>query len=297
MNFAAVAGRARDFWSLSKPRVVMLIAFTAGCGAALAALRYPVSPLPMFLALCGITLTAAAAAAFNCLVEARIDSAMKRTQGRPLPGGRLGAPSAAMFSALTAAAGLWLTARYGGVLAAVLTAATFFGYAVIYTMCLKRATPQNIVIGGAAGAMPPALGWAAAADSLTYEPLLLFLIIFIWTPPHFWALAICRRDDYAQAGLPMLPVTHGKAFAAGQIVLYAVALLAASLLPFAAGMSGWPYLIVAAALGGRFLWLSLRVQKTLSDSDCRRLFAFSVLYLALLFAALLIDAFAAAWLA
>ena len=284
------AERARDFWALTKPRVVALIAFTAAVGAALAGLSNPVNSLAALSSLVGITLVAASAAAFNCLVERYVDAVMKRTHARPLPDERISVIEAAGFSALLGVTGMWLVATFGGGLAAILTAATFFGYAVVYTMILKRATPQNIVIGGASGAMPPVLGWVAVSDALTFEPLLLFLIIFVWTPPHFWALALYRMDDYARAGLPMLPVTHGKSFTASHIVLYAVMLFAVSLLPYATGMAGIIYLAAAIPLGARFIWMSRRVQKTLADSDSRRLFSFSIVYLALLFAALFADA-------
>lgn len=295
MTRAGLGMLVQDLWALCKPRVVALIAFTAAIGAGLAVLHQPVAPLPVCLALLGITLVAASAAAFNCLVENYLDATMKRTRMRPLPAGRIGKADAACFSALLGAAGLWLTAHYGGALAAWLTAATFFGYAVIYTVCLKHVTPQNIVIGGASGAMPPVLGWAAAAQTLTFEPLLLFLIIFVWTPPHFWALAMYRVDDYARAGLPMLPVTHGKNFTAMQIVLYSVVLLAVSLLPFITGMAGPVYLAAAVFLGARFVWLAWQVRQTLADAAGRRLFIFSITYLALLFAALFADAFVRAF--
>ena len=290
MTAAGLNALARDFWALTKPRVVALIAFTAAIGAALAALSHPAEPLRILAALAGITLVASSGAAFNCLAEIYIDAAMKRTRMRPLPSGRLGVRDAAFFAALLGVSGVWLAAHFGGALTAALTAATFFGYAAVYTLLLKRSTPQNIVIGGAAGAMPPVLGWVSVSDALTFEPLLLFLIIFVWTPPHFWALALYRAEEYAAAGLPMLPVTHGKKFTAMQIVLYGVMLLCVSLLPFAAGMSGVIYLAAASFLGARFLWLSLRVQKTLADADGRRLFSFSITYLALLFAALFADA-------
>ena len=290
MTAAGIHAVVRDFWSLAKPRVVALIAFTAAVGAGLAALSHPADPLRVLAALAGITLVASSGAVFNCLAEIYIDAAMKRTRARPLPSGRVGVRDAAFFAALLGASGMWLAARFGGNLAAALTAAAFFGYAAVYTLALKRATPQNIVIGGAAGAMPPVLGWVSVSGALTFEPLLLFLIIFVWTPPHFWALALYRSEEYAAAGLPMLPVTHGKRFTATQIVLYGAMLFCVSLLPFASGMSGAVYLGAASFLGARFFWLSLRVRKTLSDADGRRLFSFSVVYLALLFAALFADA-------
>ncbi len=289
--FDGVRLRARDFWLLTKPRVVSLIVFTAAVGAALAALKNPVAPLAAMLSLVGIALVAASGAAFNCLAERYRDAVMTRTRFRPLPDGRIGAADAACFAAVLGAAGLWIVARFGGGVAAWMTAATFFGYAVVYTLVLKRATPQNIVIGGAAGAMPPVLGWTAAAGELTHEPLLLFLIIFVWTPPHFWALALYRTDDYARAGLPMLPVTHGKSFTAGQILLYSVMLFAVSLLPVAAGMAGVIYLCAAVLLGGRFVHSAWRVRCAPTESECRRLFTFSITYLALLFSALFADAF------
>ncbi|MGI9346392.1 MAG: heme o synthase [Gammaproteobacteria bacterium] len=286
---------ARDYWALAKPRVVALIVFTAAIGAALAMLKKPADPLSVCLALLGIALTAASAAAFNCLVESYADAAMTRTKSRPLPAGRLKTWEAASFSALLGGMGMWLSAKFGGALCAWLTAATFFGYAVIYTLYLKRATPQNIVIGGASGAMPPVLGWTAVSGDLTFEPLLLFLIIFVWTPPHFWALALYRSEDYARAGLPMLPVTHGKKFTAAQIVLYAALLFAVSLLPFVSGMSGVVYLSAAVFLGARFIRLSWRARQTLADADGRKLFTYSITYLSLLFAAIFIDAFIIAW--
>ena len=286
----------RDLIALSKPKVTMMIVFTAAIGAALAMLHKPVSPQRVLLALAGIALVSASAAAFNCLAESYLDARMKRTRLRPLPDGRLGAREAACWAGLLGVGGMWLTVAGGGALTGWLTAATFLGYAVIYTLCLKKATPQNIVIGGASGAMPPVLGWVAATGELTHEPFLLFLIIFLWTPPHFWALALYRTEDYARAGLPMLPVTHGKPFTATQIVLYSVILFSASLLPFASGMSGVLYLAAATVLGMRFVWLSVRVRRTLADADGRRLFAFSITYLLLLFAALLADAAVRAYL-
>lgn len=280
--------RIGDFWSLCKPRVVALITLTAAAGAGLAATKYEVQPAAVLISLIGITLVAAAAAAFNCLVEVWLDAKMNRTRNRPLPGGRLSKTQAGIFAALLGAAGLWLTARFGGILAASLTAAALFGYAVVYTLLLKNTTPQNIVIGGASGAMPPVLGWAAAAGDVGYEPLLLFLIIFVWTPPHFWALALYRQEDYKRANLPMLPITHGADFTTLMIVLYAAALLAVSLLPFAGGMSGFPYMAAALILGIRFLWLAIRLRA--GKDEGKRLFAYSIIYLALLFTALIADA-------
>ena len=288
------AARVRDFFSLAKPRVVALVALTAAVGAGLAMTHTAADPLAVILALAGITLVASSAAAFNCLVESQIDAAMNRTRRRPLPGGRVTPMQAAIFSAVLGAAGIAMVATWGGTVAAWLSLATFFGYAVVYTLCLKRATPQNIVIGGISGAMPPVLGWCAAAGELTYEPLLLCLIIFIWTPPHFWSLAMTRADDYARAGLPMLPVTHGAKFTAAHISLYALMLLAASALPYVSGMAGEIYLAAALVLGARFLFLAEKLRRTLADADARRVFSFSVAYLAALFGAMLADRLALA---
>ena len=281
---------AQDLVSLCKPRVLLLIMLTAAVGAALAAFHNPVAPLPALLALLGIACTAAAAAAFNCLVEAAADGMMRRTRWRPLPNGRLTRRQAGWFVVLLGGVGLVLTTVFGGVMAGILTAASFFGYAIIYTLYLKKATPQNIVIGGASGAMPPLLGWVAASGDVSYAPLLLFLIIFVWTPPHFWALALYRKNDYARAGMPMLPVTHGDKFTALQIIFYAVILSAVTLLPYLTRMTGLFYLVTVLLLNSRFLQLSFQLYKTLSDESGKKLFSYSVVYLALLFAALLIDA-------
>ncbi len=279
----------RDFWVLSKPQVVTLITLTAAVGAALAATRHTSALLPVLLSLLGITLTASSAAAFNMLVESYRDATMKRTRHRPLPAGRVSHTQTAVFSAILGTLGMFLTATFGGHLTAWLTVATFFGYTVIYTLFLKNVTPQNIVIGGASGAMPPVLGWVAVSGEISYEPLLLFLIIFVWTPPHFWALALYRLEDYKKSGLPMLPVTHGKLFTALHIFLYSIALFAVSLLPYASGMSGIIYLAAAVFLGGRFVHLSWRLYRQGDINDGRRLFSYSIVYLALLFAALSAD--------
>ena len=292
MTTAAAIDIARGLWQLTKPRVVALIIFTAAIGSALAMLSHRTAILPVLLSLAGVTLVAASGAAFNCLAERYSDAMMNRTRGRPLPDGRISSLNASCFATLLGATGLWLVMYFSGVLAAILTAATLLGYAVVYTLLLKRATPQNIVIGGASGAMPPVLGWVIVSGQLTYEPLLLFLIIFVWTPPHFWALALYRAEDYANAGLPMLPVTHGKSFTATHIVLYSIMLLAVSLLPFVSGMAGIIYLSAAMVLGGRFVWMAWRVKKTIADADCRRLFTFSITYLMLIFAALFVDGLA-----
>ncbi|MCH9705343.1 MAG: heme o synthase [Proteobacteria bacterium] len=280
----------QDFVSLCKPKVLMLVMLTAVVGAALAAFSHPVAPLATLLALTGIAGVAAAAAAFNCLVEAATDGVMGRTRWRPLPNGRINTWQAVLLITLLGGSGLLLTITFGGVLAGVLTCISFFGYAVIYTLYLKKATPQNIVIGGASGAMPPLLGWVAASGEISYAPLLLFLIIFVWTPPHFWALALYRKNDYARAKMPMLPVTHGDQFTALQIILYTLMLFIVTLLPYLTQMAGVLYLLVAVALNCRFMQLAWRLKKSLAGEDGRRLFTYSVLYLALLFAALLLDA-------
>jgi heme o synthase len=282
------AQRLRAFYSLTKPRVVSLIVFTAVIGMFLA--TPGVVPLTTLLAATvGIGLVAGAAAAINCLVEQKIDAVMKRTQWRPLPQGELSAAQTLVFAGVLGGAGLWLLLHFVNALTMGLTLATFVGYAVIYTVILKPATPQNIVIGGASGAMPPVLGWAAVTGQVTIEPLLLFLIIFAWTPPHFWALALYRTEDYARAGVPMLPVTHGKAYTRLQVLLYTLILLAVSLLPYVIRMSGALYLVSALILGGIFLGYALRIYFAYSDAIAQKTFRYSIAYLAFLFAALLVD--------
>ena len=291
MNAHSVAA-FYDFISLTKPRVVALIMLTAVIGALLAQFHHsPVDWQAAILALVGIALVASAAAAFNCLVEIVSDSIMQRTRLRPLPAGRLSHGQAALFVFILGGVGLTLTTKFAGVLVGGLTAATFFGYAVVYTLLLKSLTPQNIVIGGASGAMPPLLGWlVVSGGEVSFEPLLLFLIIFVWTPPHFWALALYRQSDYTRAGIPMLPVTHGAAFTAIQVVLYSIILFVVAMLPYLSGMAGILYLLLALPLNIHFLRLSYRLQRSLAAADGRRLFAYSITYLALLFSALLVDA-------
>ena len=282
------AQRARAFYRLTKPRVVSLIVFTAFIGMLLATPAG--APLPLLLAATvGIALVAGAAAAVNCLVEQRIDAVMQRTRWRPLPRGELSALQTLLFAGAVGGAGLWLLARYVNELTMWLTLATFVGYAVVYTVFLKPATPQNIVIGGASGAMPPVLGWAAVTGEVTTEALLLFLIIFAWTPPHFWSLALYRTEDYARAGLPMLPVTHGKAYTQLQVLFYTLILFAVSLLPFAIRMSGELYFVAAVALGAGYVAYAVRIVTHYSDRLARSAFRYSILYLAALFAALLVD--------
>ena len=237
----------------------------------------------------GIWLLAAAAFAVNCLIEQRIDARMLRTARRATATGTISPTQVIVFSGVLGGLGMFILYRWVNSLTMWLTFATFVGYAVIYTMILKPRTPQNIVIGGLSGAMPPALGWAAVADAVPAEAWLLVLIIFIWTPPHFWALALYRAHDYANAGLPMLPVTHGQQFTRLHILLYSVALVATTVLPYIIGMSGWLYLLSALVLGALFVWYAWKLYCVYSDELARKLFRFSILYLSLLFAALLVD--------
>ena len=277
-----------QFWRLTKPRVVSLIVFTAVIGMLLAV---PAAPDPALLAwsTAGIALVAGAAAAFNCLVENKIDAMMARTRGRPTVIGTISSTQIVVLSGAVGGIGLAVLWHAVNPLTMWLTLATFVGYAVIYTVILKPATPQNIVIGGASGAMPPVLGWAAMTGDVTYQPLLLFLIIFAWTPPHFWALALYRRNEYARAGVPMLPVTHGEAFTRLHLLLYTVLLVAISLLPFAARMSGWFYLGAAAVLDAVFLGYAVAIWRRYSDKLAKSTFAYSIFYLAMIFAALMVD--------
>lgn len=280
--------RGRQYYALTKPRVVQLIVFCAAIGMLLAVPGLP-EWQPALAAVVGIWLVAAAAAAFNCLVEQRIDAKMARTAWRPTARGQLTSLQALAFSALLCAAGSVLLYAWVNPLTMWLTLATFVAYAVVYTVVLKPLTPQNIVIGGASGAMPPVLGWAAMRGDLGIEAWLLFLIIFLWTPPHFWALALYRTEDYRRSGLPMLPVTHGAELTRLHVLLYTLVLFAGALLPFVVGMSGWIYLAAAVALSGWFVALAWRLWRRYSDALARRTFRFSILYLALLFAALLVD--------
>ena len=280
--------RFKQFLALTKPRVVQLIVFCAVIGMFLAVPGLP-PPFTVFFATLGIALVAGAAAAVNCLVEQKIDGKMMRTRGRPLPRGQITSRSTLVFASLVGGTGMVLLYAFVNPLTMWLTLATFFGYAVIYTVVLKPATPQNIVIGGASGAMPPVLGWAAVTNHVAPEALLLFLIIFAWTPPHFWALALYRTQDYAKAGLPMLPVTHGAAYTRLQIVLYTVVLVLVTMLPFVIRMSGMLYLVAALVLGGVFLAYAIRLYRNYSDTLARATFRYSILYLTALFSALLID--------
>ncbi|NDP43485.1 MAG: protoheme IX farnesyltransferase [Aromatoleum sp.] len=280
--------RFRHFLALTKPRVVSLIVFCAVIGMFLAVPGLP-PPRVVFFATVGIALVAGAAAAINCLLEQKIDAVMARTRRRPLPNGDLTSASTLVFAGIVGGLGLLLLYRYVNPLTMWLTLATFIGYAIVYTVLLKPATPQNIVIGGASGAMPPVLGWSAVTGDVAPEALLLFLIIFVWTPPHFWSLALYRVKDYAKAGLPMLPVTHGRRYTQLMIVLYTCVLIAVTLLPFAIRMSGFLYLAAALGLGGVFLLYVIQLYRDYSDELARATFKYSIVYLAALFSALLID--------
>ena len=281
----------RQYNTLTKPRVIQLIVFCALIGMVLA-----VPGVPSWadirlggVACLGIWLVAGAAAAFNCLVEKAIDARMKRTSWRPTARGEIADYETAMLSMVLGALGCIVLYVWVNPITMVLTFATFVGYAVIYTVILKPMTPQNIVIGGASGAMPPVLGWAAMTGDVGPEALILFLIIFLWTPPHFWALALYRVEDYKKAGLPMLPVTHGNQFTRQQILLYTFVLMAACLMPFAYRMSGWLYLIVALVLSIWFCVYAFALWRNYSDELARKTFRFSLYHLSFLFLALLVD--------
>jgi heme o synthase len=286
------AAQLSELFKLGKPRVIALIVFCAVVGMLLAGPTLPAFSL-ILAATVGIGLVASGAAAFNCLIEVERDSNMRRTEQRPLVKGSVRPGDALIYALLTTALGLWMLGAWVNMLTMWLTLATFFGYAVIYTRLLKGATPQNIVIGGASGAMPPILGWAAVTGSVPPEAMVLFLIIYTWTPPHFWALAIYRRADYAKAGLPMLPITHGLAFTRLSILLYAAILAAVTALPLALGMSSWLYGISIAVLNTGFLSHAFKLwqeeREAEGDLIARELFKYSIKYLAYLFAALLLD--------
>jgi len=281
----------RQFNALTKPRVIQLIVFCALIGMVLAVPGVPSWSQVGLAALAslGIWLVAAAAAAFNCIVEQRIDAKMKRTSWRPTARGELSNAQTLLFSAVLGLAGSAILFFWVNPLTMWLTAGTFVGYAVVYTVILKPLTPQNIVIGGASGAMPPVLGWAAMTGDVGPEALVLFLIIFLWTPPHFWALALYRVEDYRKSGLPMLPVTHGSEFMRLQILLYTWVLFAACLLPFMVGMSSWLYLAAAVVLSLWFCVYAWRLMRNYSDALARETFRFSLIHLSALFAALLLD--------
>ncbi len=284
--------RFTQFLALTKPRVVSLIVFCAVIGMFLAVpfgaldARFAAAALA---ATVGIALVAGAAAAINCLVEQKIDAMMARTRGRPLPRGDLTPRQTLAFALAVGGSGLALLYFEVNALTMWLTLATFVGYAVVYTVVLKPMTPQNIVIGGASGAMPPVLGWAAVTGDVPFQALLLFLIIFAWTPPHFWALALYRKQEYAKAGVPMLPVTHGDKFTRLHVLFYTVILIAVTLLPYATRMSGLIYVAAAIVLGGVFLYYAIRIYRDYSDRLAQTTFRYSILYLTLMFAALLVD--------
>jgi protoheme IX farnesyltransferase len=280
--------RVSQYWALTKPRVTQLAVFCAVIGMFLATDGFPGWHV-LFWATLGIWLLAGAAFAVNCLIEAEVDARMARTARRATAMGELSTTQTLFFSAILGGAGMGILYTMVNPLTMWLTFVTFVGYALIYTILLKPNTPQNIVIGGLSGAMPPALGWAAVANTVPMEAWLLVLIIFVWTPPHFWALAMYRRDDYVRSGLPMMPVTHGMKYTGQQVWLYSIALAACTLFPFAVGMSGWLYLLSAIGLNAVFLRHGWLVHKHYSDQVARKAFAWSVIYLSLLFAALLVD--------
>ncbi len=282
------SNRIAQYWALTKPRVTQLAVFCAVIGMFLATPDLPDWRI-LVAATIGIWLLAGAAFAVNCLVEREIDARMARTARRATAQGEITAPQTLVFSGVIGGMGMWVLYNFVNPLTMWLTFVTFVGYAIIYTIILKPATPQNIVIGGLSGAMPPALGWAAVANEVPMQAWLLVMIIFVWTPPHFWALAMYRRDDYARSGLPMLPVTHGPKITCLHIWLYTIALFATSLLPFAVHMSGLIYLGSAIVLGAVFLWYAWKMYTDYNDLLARKTFAYSIIYLSLLFAALLVD--------
>lgn len=285
---AGLSDRLHDYYELTKPRVVMLIVFTAIVGMFLATPDLP--PLNLFLlGTLGIALCAASAAVINQVVDRQIDARMARTSQRPIVQGHVGVAQAYAFAAVLGVLGAAVLVIWVNALTAWLTLASLVGYALVYTLYLKRATPQNIVIGGASGAAPPVLGWVAVTGEIHAHALLLFLIIFVWTPPHFWALAIDRREDYARAGIPMLPVTHGDRYTRLQILCYTVLLTLVTLLPFLTGMSGLVYLIAVLGLNGGFLWYAVRLYAAPSSPLPMQTFGYSILYLMGLFTALLVD--------
>lgn len=296
MNTSAImvmqraACSCQSFFLLCKPRVTALVVFTAVIGMFLGSPGMVSLPL-LLAATLGIAMVTGAAAAFNCLIEQKIDARMARTRGRPLPAGQVTSLQTVVFAAILGVMGLVLLYRLVNPLTMWLTLCTFFGYAVIYTVFLKPATPLNIVIGGASGAMPPVLGWAAVTNTIPPEALILFLIIFSWTPPHFWALALYRRNEYAKSGLPMLPITHGEAFTRLHILLYTIILVAVTIMPFTIGMSSTLYLAGAIVLDTGFLYYAVKLYRIYSDELAQKTFRYSIFYLTALFAVLLADHF------
>lgn len=279
---------ATQYYELTKPRIVMMAVFLSLIGMLLVSTE-PVSWPILIYGNLGIGLLAGAGFAFNCLVERHIDAKMARTRARPLARGEVTATGTLIFAGVLAGAGALVLYAQVNLLTMWLTLATFVGYAVVYTLLLKPATPQNIVIGGASGAMPPVLGWAAVANDVPIQAMMLFLIIFVWTPPHFWALALYRVEDYRRTGQPMLPVTHGSRYTRLSILLYTVMLVATTVLPFALQMSSWLYLASALILGGIFLAYAWRLWRDYSDALARKTFSFSIFYLCALFGAMLLD--------
>lgn len=291
MTTAAAATRSaswRDYYELGKPKVVLLIVFTAFVGMLLAVPGLPPAAALIFGTV-GIGLAASSAAAINHVLDRRFDRAMQRTQSRPIPLGHISERRAFTYACVLGVISMLILIVFVNVLTAVLTFATLIGYAVIYTVWLKHATPQNIVIGGAAGAAPPVLGWAAVTGSIDHNALLLFLIIFAWTPPHFWALAIARRDDYAKVGIPMLPVVYGVSFTTLHILLYTILLMLVTLLPYLTGMAGLLYLAGALVLGGMFIYYAVKLRSKPTSVWAMKTFGFSITYLAVLFSLLLLD--------
>jgi protoheme IX farnesyltransferase len=279
----------RDYYELTKPRVVILIVFTAVVGMFLSVPGWPDAALAVFGTI-GIAMASSSAAVFNHVLDARTDILMMRTRGRPLPQGKLTERSALMFASGLCVMSMIILWFLVNPLTAALTFVSLIGYAVIYTMWLKRATPQNIVIGGAAGAAPPILGWTAITNEVSGGALLLFLIVFVWTPPHFWALAIARLDEYKKVEIPMLPVTHGVPYTRLNILLYSILLLLVTIMPYLIGMSGLIYLVAALGLGGYFLYYAIRMYRDHDDEELpMQMFKYSISYLGYLFAALLVD--------
>jgi len=279
----------RDFYELTKPRVVMLIVFTAIVGMFVSVPGWP-GLAPLLFGTAGIGLASSSAAVFNHVLDARIDIQMMRTRGRPLPQGKLTEKAALTFASGLCVISMIILWFLVNPLTAVLTFVSLIGYAVIYTVWLKRATPQNIVIGGAAGAAPPILGWTAVTNEIHSGALLLFLIVFVWTPPHFWALAIARKEEYAKVDIPMLPVTHGEAYTRLNILLYSILLVLVTILPYLIGMSGIIYLLTALVLDAYFLYYAIRMFRVPEDMELpMKMFKYSISYLGFLFAAILID--------
>ena len=279
----------RDYYELTKPRVVMLIVFTAIVGMFVSVPGWP-GAAPLIFGTLGIGLASSSAAVYNHVLDARIDIQMMRTRGRPLPQGKLTEKNALAFATILCIISMLILTFLVNPLTAILTFVSLIGYAVIYTAWLKRATPQNIVIGGAAGAAPPVLGWTAVTNEIHAGALLMFLIVFVWTPPHFWALAIARKDEYAKVDIPMLPVTHGEAYTRLNILLYTILLVIVTILPYLIGMSGLIYLVTAIALGSIFLRQAIHMYRAPDDKEMpMKMFKFSISYLGYLFAALLID--------